>query len=1071
MGPAGICSPCLVRAGAALALNGGAEESEYPVEFGAYELTGELGRGGAGRVYAARHRALGRTVAVKVLAGGELASRDFVQRFRNEARAAANLTHPHIVPVFECGEHEGLSYLVMPLITGGSLAKRLSALRPGRMAAEEAAGLIVPLARALHHAHQRGVLHRDVKPGNILLDAAGAPHLTDFGLARLVGQDSTLTRTNAVLGTPSYMPPEQARGDAVVTTAADIYGLGAVFYELLTGQPPFAGGTTYDTVRLLLETEPRRPSALSPGLDRDLETICLKCLRKEPEARYGSALAMAEDIERWARHEPITARPVTAAERVRKWVRRHRALSASLAVAAVLGTAGIVALAAANARLTEVRVRLDALAEQRRGDLVRLHVETGNRLAVEGDGFAALAAFAEAAALDAAVPERLAAHRFRFAATLAQLPPLERALAHDGAVRHAAMSPDGDLVAAACADRTVRLWKVSDGSPAAPPLPHRDSVWWVGFAADGTRVLSRTTGGALQLWDTATGAPAGGPFQGRAAMNLQDGLAADPGIDPYGKHFAVLDGRHVEVRSATDGALVGPPIELPTAGGDVANAAVFAPDGAALAVLCEEGSLFTVALPDGRITAAVRLGSGWRTGAWNTDGRRLALTDRAFNALTVDASLTDFSAPLHHLSMALGSAWAPAGERLLTWSFDNNARVWDPVQGQESVPALRHRGPVPRASFRPDGSLILSASIDGTARLWHAASGMPAGPVLRHGAPVLHASWNRDGSRILTSAADGMVRVWNPDGSPRRVRVLPVGNPVQQVAVSPDGARVLVRGLAPDALVFDLARPDAAPVRLHHESLPHDVAWRGAEGIVTTGADGTLHRWKADGSAEAPVQVPPFAAVRSRLSPDGQHLADFSGPRLRIVRTEGAGEPRSPGDGEVRWVVWSACGGHLMALGDDTWMLHDLRAGTSRVLTNLPRTFGPRALHSGGRLAAGVDDRFGIRVVDLATGEVVAGPMRHDSTVRAVSFSADGTILASTGEDLTLRLWSLPDGVPLAPPLTHPAYVLDVSMGPEGRTFVTAGNDGRVRCWEVPAETRDPDALRRLARELGGATP
>ena len=233
------------------------------------------------------------------------------------------------------GEGEGQPFFSMKFLEGGSLARPTVPL-PLKDPERNAAALLAKLARAVHYAHQRGILHRDIKPGNILLDSQNEPLLTDFGLAKLVERDSTLTRTTAMLGTPSYMSPEQARGEArQVTTAVDVYGLGAILYELLTGQPPFAGGTTMETVRQVLDKEVRRPSALQPGLDRDLETICLKCLSKEPARRYGSAEALALDLERWLRHEPILARPVAAFERIAKWIRR-RPLPAALSAVTLL---------------------------------------------------------------------------------------------------------------------------------------------------------------------------------------------------------------------------------------------------------------------------------------------------------------------------------------------------------------------------------------------------------------------------------------------------------------------------------------------------------------------------------------------------------------------------------------------------------------------------------------------------------------------------------------------------------------------------------------------------------------
>ncbi len=324
--PEGVCSACLFRTGLASLDNKDDEPSGPTVgrmlkDFGDYELLEEIGRGGQGVVYRARQKSLNRLVALKVIGLAHWATEAHVKRFRLEAEAAASLNHPCIVPIYEVGERDGACYFSMGLVEGGQLdavAKREPI--PVRHAAE----LIAKLARTVSYAHEHGILHRDIKPGNILLDAKGEPHLTDFGLARLVETESTVTRTMDVLGTPSYMAPEQAVGNnARVTGATDIYGLGAVLYQLLTGHPPFAGGTTFETVRLVLDTEPRQPRLLNPKVDRDLATICLKCLEKDPQRRYSSALALAEDLERWLKHEPIRARRTGIFTRGRKWVRRN----------------------------------------------------------------------------------------------------------------------------------------------------------------------------------------------------------------------------------------------------------------------------------------------------------------------------------------------------------------------------------------------------------------------------------------------------------------------------------------------------------------------------------------------------------------------------------------------------------------------------------------------------------------------------------------------------------------------------------------------------------------------------
>jgi predicted Ser/Thr protein kinase len=291
-----------------------ADAGSFPRDFGDYELLHEVARGGMGVVFRARQKGLNRIVALKMILPGKLANPADLQRFRTEAEATARLQHPNIVTVYEVGEVDGQHFYSMDFIEGPSLSQRLAR---GPLPGRQAARLVRIVAQAMHHTHRHGILHRDLKPSNILLDAQDEPHITDFGLAKKLDADSSQTRTGLIMGTPSYMAPEQAAGKVKeLGPACDVYGLGAILYELLTGRPPFRSDTPLDTLAHVLERDPAPPRLLNPKVDRDLETICLKCLEKDPRCRYASAAALAQDLEHYLVGESISARSFNVLDRL-----------------------------------------------------------------------------------------------------------------------------------------------------------------------------------------------------------------------------------------------------------------------------------------------------------------------------------------------------------------------------------------------------------------------------------------------------------------------------------------------------------------------------------------------------------------------------------------------------------------------------------------------------------------------------------------------------------------------------------------------------------------------------------
>ena len=374
-----LTEPLRKRRGAPTADPAGADAHDpFDAEFGDYELLERIGQGGMGVVFKARQISLNRPVAVKMVRAGRLATEEDVKRFYNEVEAIADLDHPQIVPIYEVGKHDGRDYFAMKLIEGTSLASCL-----GRFQSDpkRAARLMAMVARAIHHAHQRGVLHRDLKPSNILIDAEGQPYVSDFGLAKRIKGAADLTESEAMPGTPRYMAPEQASGArGAVTTATDIHGLGAILYAILTGRAPFQGDSVPEVLEQVKNHEPDPPSSINRRVDRDLQTICLKCLEKEPASRYGSALALAEDLERWDRGEPIAARPVGPVVKGWRWARRNKFVASLLGLVGALLIAGIAGLVVGNAMLVRKNTEILRRTNQTRQAVDDMYTQVAEQL-------------------------------------------------------------------------------------------------------------------------------------------------------------------------------------------------------------------------------------------------------------------------------------------------------------------------------------------------------------------------------------------------------------------------------------------------------------------------------------------------------------------------------------------------------------------------------------------------------------------------------------------------------------------------------------------------------------------
>jgi WD40 repeat protein len=824
--------------------------------FGDYELVKVIARGGMGVVYKARQVSLNRLVALKMILKGELATPRDVARFRAEAEAAAHLDHPHIVPIHEVGEHDGQQYFAMRYVEG-SLARR------PRADARTEAGLVATVARAVHHAHQHGILHRDLKPSNILVDAAGTPLVADFGLAKRVDTDRSLTEPGALVGTPRYMAPEQAAGRKDLTVAADVYSLGVVLYERLTGQTPFTGEAPLEALRQVREAEPPPPSSITPGLSRDLETMCLKCLEKDPAKRYGSAEALAEDVERWLRGEPIQARPVGQAERLWRWCRRNPALAAAGALAAAALVAVTALSFAFAAHQSDVAEKLrgekaqteGALRESKRMSAV-LALDRGLRLCEEdvAQGMLWLARSVELAPKDDGLQR---AARMNLAAWRRQLHVLG-VYAEYGRPDHIAFGADGRVAVTAGADIgtqkvEVRLWEAATGKPLGPPWKHPERLASLALSPDGKAVLLGTCNGTARLWEAATGKSLSPPLQhgqfgitclavssdGKALLTeglgaefrLWGAVAGQPLGQPLrhrdelragafsrdGKRFLTLsDWERAQWWDTATGTVLGG-----TPGQVKAQVAVFSPDGKTVLTGGPGVARFWDADTGKPVGAPLRYRGLGEALAFSPDGKLALTASRHEHLEQYEVRLWDVKVQrplglvLRQEGRLAAVTFRPDGKTFLTATAAPFAtgwavRLWEPAPGlalgatTDDDPLAETRGnsaPI-AVAFSPDGKVFATPLFEHAARLWDAATAQPAHPPLAHRSPVLAVAFSPDGKTALTATRDQTVQFWDV------VTGKPVGPPLLGGGAESEG--VLTAAFRPDGKAVIAGTQDRA---------------------------------------------------------------------------------------------------------------------------------------------------------------------------------------------------------------------------------------------------------------------
>ncbi len=1020
---------------AAEAALGSVAPTQCMPEVPGYELLDEIGRGGVGVVYRARQVALDRVVALKMIHYGPGCDAAALARFRSEAEVIARLQHPNIIQVHEVGTCAAGPYLVMELAAGGNLAARLAGVpQPPRTAAM----LVRTVAGAVQAAHEKGIIHRDLKPGNIqLADHPDAPlekctpKISDFGLARQLndpgsGASEPITLPGQIMGTPGYMAPEQAQGRSeAVGRAADIYALGVLLYEALTGHPPFCGSTSLETVHLMLVMDPLPPSRVRPGLPRDLETVCLRCLEKDPARRYASAAELADDLGRFLDGKPVRARRAPSWERLWKWTRRQPGTAALAACLSVVAVAGFVAVTwlwqhAASAQVQSDQERdravLMAKAEtdarhEAQHLSVRLLLERAVGLCEAGDHSAGLLWMARA---------------------LETVPPDDEAL-----------------------DRSVRLLLGGWGLQLHPLRffhQHPESVESVAVSADGT-VLATGTPRQVQLLDVRTGKPLDAPFE------LPGNIVRLCSILGQKQELAAIvrTGKIIGVHAIPDGKLVGPAIRLPAAFG----VAALSPDGSVLLLGLKDGSAWPYSVQTGKpMTQPWRHEGRVRTVAFSADGRWAVTGSHDRLARLWEVSTGKLVRSFRdHFAPVIAAEFSPDGQLLLTGGEDHRACLWRVSDGQVLC-RMPHQHNVSRVAFSPSGRLMVTGCDDHTARLWEVANqsgtGRPFGGTLRHTADLNALVFTPDGRSLVTASDDKFVCVWQVQEAAGCTLTLPHSFAVNTIAISPDGRRLLSAAADGSIRLWDLQTQTFRIIGNQQTAVTLAFRPDGAAFLVGY-YSGHLQQYEtATATPRGNPLVHAAPLLSASYSPDGRYIAtgcEDGDKNVRIWDCD-TGEVIHTLAGHTRKV-------HSLAFSPDgKWLLTgswDYTARLWNVETGMPGGEPMRhldlvqsvAFSSDGRLALSGADDYMTRLWEMPEGRL-RNLLRHPDKVQTVCFSPDGLLMVAGTKGQIARLWDVGTGKPAGPPLVHDKEVRALACDPGGRWLFSAGWDGVVRRWQLP---------------------
>lgn len=997
--------------------------------FGDFELLEELGQGGASIVFKARQLSLDRVVALKLIKSGWAADFQAFERFSQEAKITAALDHAHVLPVYQVGEHEGQHYLAMKLVAGGTLARQIAegkfrlsgpeASRPPEMAwatQQRIARLMETVARAVHYAHQRGIIHRDLKPSNLLLDEEGRLYIADFGIAHWLKLGAHLTHTRQIVGTPQYMSPEQASGGKVpLSTACDVYSLGVILYELLTGKPPFQDADPLLLLRKVVEEEPVPPSRRQPGVHRDLETICLKCLRKEPEARYGSAQELGDDLNRFLRGEPIQGRRASSREQVWRWCQR-RPLVAGLVLALFVGIVGFVCL---QWRHTSEVTKLNHNLRQTLSHSVSRQAHVLFELQKTDEAMTQLAQQVERDPADAPAVNRLLS-----ALTWRNWPlPLMAFGPHSKSVTYAGFTLDGTRVMTADDKATITLWNVTNGALMAGPFLQTDSAR--GLQREGDWLATQFRDGSLRVLPLAAARPAMLTLPtgtSTVAFSASPTLAAIIANDAVELWDVLKSNRLARLEQPT------PPM-----------LAVISQDGRQLASVAQDSVLFWE-LPAGKQIARWTNTLTGPVSAIFSAGDRFFCLENGERFVCYDVATGREvwqSAPEGQIR---SMAWNQRRDRIaVVTKKDQSIKVLDGTTGRELRSFSKDYELVGDHPFSPDGkSLLLSRKPNHSTLVLHSTVAPRVLCETMHGEFLFEdAEFSPDGRHIIVADRSLFACLYDVQLGTAAPVMLGGGDTVVAYESSQAGDSVITSVTRGQARLWGLHPLQALGPELRQSNAIHQVALApDARRAATASTNGLIVIWNPlSGEKIAESIQPEGSPARLAFSPDGTVLAVVT-TRLRLYLLE-------------------AATGQLL---HPPLSVRDNDSGRDTHVYIL--SFSP----SGARLLVG--SSAGVAVFDPKSGRRVW--QRPIGPSYSAAFSPDERMVgAAASQYQQAFLLDAASGNPLLPPLPHPNFVSRLAFAWGGEFLVTACMDGVASVWNVA----DGQLLRTMegaAEGLGG---